>query len=312
MKLDIRLSVIITFFNEQECIQELVERIILILSKIINNYEIILIDDKSTDNSLKVCKDLKKQYNKSIKIISMSRTFGVQQCYMAGLEYSTGNAIITMKSDFQDPPELIIKMIDKFNEGYDVVNTIMIKRNETILRLLVFKLFYIILNILSYPKIPKGCSDYKLLSRKVVNEINKMYEYDPFFRGLPIWVGFKQTFINYESGVRKYGETKSSFLNLKPYKEFFRAVTSFSVTPLYIILLTGFIVSILSFLTLLWSIIVYFAYPSSSPAWTTIISLVLFFNGFILLSLGIVGIYIGKIFESLRGRPRYIVEQIIG
>ena len=116
-----KITVIISFFNEQECIQEIVDNIIVILSNKINIYEIILINDKSTDNSLKVCKDLKKIYKESIKIISMSRTFGVQPCYIAGLEYSTGDAVITIKSDFQDPPELISKMIDKFNEGYDIV-----------------------------------------------------------------------------------------------------------------------------------------------------------------------------------------------
>jgi dolichol-phosphate mannosyltransferase len=303
------LSIVFSFRNEEGNIKELVERI----NKSLNilkdwSYEIIFVNDDSTDNSENILLDLQK--SNPIKIINMSRNFGVDPCVIAGFRHAKGDAIVYLHTDLQDPPEIIPKLIKKFEEGNDVVHTVRSKRHgESKFRLFVTKIAYHIINIISDIDLPIEAGDYKLISRKALDKILMQKEFRPYVRGLSVWVGFKQAFIKYEREARGAGVSKMPLLSKGPVVDFINGVTSYSLKPLYMGIFFGFLSIIFSIFLIIYALFLKFN-GLAIPGATSIIIAISFFSGILLFTLGIIGIYLARIFEQTKGRDQYIIKDI--
>jgi dolichol-phosphate mannosyltransferase len=303
------LSIVLSFRNEEGNIKELIERINTSLNILKDwSYEIIFVNDDSTDNSEKILLDLQK--DNPIKIINMSRNFGVDPCVIAGFRHAKGDAVVYLHTDLQDPPELIPKLVKKFEEGNDVVHTVRTKRHgESKFRMFITKIAYHIIHYLSDLNLPIQAGDYKLISRKALDKILMQNEFRPYVRGLSVWVGYKQTFVHYEREARGAGESKMPLLSAGPVVDFINGVTSYSLKPLYIGIFFGFLSIIFSFLLIIYALFLKFN-GLAIPGATSIIIAISFFSGILLFTLGIIGIYLARIFEQTKGRDQYIIKDI--
>ena len=303
------LSVVFSFRNEEGNIKELVNRINISLEKLTNwNYELIFVNDDSTDNSESILLNLQKKY--PIRIINMSRNFGVDPCVLAGFRNAKGDAIVYLHTDLQDPPEIIPDLIKKHEEGFDVVHTIRTKRKgESKFRMLVTRIAYLLINILSDIKLPIESGDYKLISRKALDKILNQKEFRPYVSGLSVWVGFKQTFYKYERQARGSGKSKMSLLSKGPVTDFITGITSYSLKPLYIGIFFGFLSIIISLLLIIYALYLKFN-NLAVPGSTSIIIAISFFSGILLFTLGVIGIYLARIFEQTKGRDQYVIKEI--
>ena len=312
------ISVIIPSYNEEENIKELYERIIKVLDEInINDYEIIFIENGSSDKSLDILKNINSLNNK-VKIVSFSRNFGYQNAILAGLEYCKKDHACILDGDLQDPPEIIKDLVLKADDGFDVVYGVRKKREATFFKKIGYKLFYFVYQKLSEISVPKEVGEFCLLNRKVINHLIKLREKNLFIRGLRSWVGFNQTGIEYNRMERNKGNAKFSL-----YASFvlgLDGIISFTLIPLRIALLLGLILFIISILYILFvfvtKLLVIFGYKI--PLWLvmpkglTIMNLIMVtFLSLIILILGIIGEYIGKIYTEVKDRPRYIVKEFI-
>ncbi len=303
------ISIVFSFKNEETNIKELVERVNKTLTKLENwKYELIFVNDSSTDGSELLLEELQKNY--PINIINMSRTFGLGPCVLAGFRHAKGDCIVYMDSDLQDPPEIIPKLIDEYKKGCVVVHTVRTKRlGESKIKLWLTKMGYKIINFFSNIPLATEAGDFKLISRKAMDEILKLKELNPYVRGLSVWVGFKQSFVNYERQPRAAGKTNFSLFSITTYFAFLSGITSYSLKPLYLGILLGFFSLIFSFILILYAL--YFKFNSIAvPGSTGIIITVSFFSGILLLNLGIIGMYIARIFEQTSGRSSYIIKKI--
>jgi len=303
------LSVVFSFRNEEGNIKELVNRINISLEKLTNwNYELIFVNDDSTDNSESILLNLQKKY--PIRIINMSRNFGVDPCVLAGFRNAKGDAIVYLHTDLQDPPEIIPDLIKKHEEGFDVVHTIRKKRKgESKFRMLVTRIAYLLINILSDINLPIEAGDYKLISRKALDKILNQREFRPYVRGLSVWVGFKQTFYKYERQARGSGKSKMPLLSEGPVTDFVNGITSYSLKPLYIGIFFGFLSIIISVLLIIYALYLKFS-NLAIPGSTSIIIAVSFFSGILLFTLGVIGVYLARIFEQTKGRDQYVIKEI--
>ena len=303
------LSIVFSFRNEEGNIKPLVKRISTTMEKIENwKYELIFVNDDSTDKSEQILTDLQKSY--PIKLINMSRNFGIDPCVLAGFRNSSGDAIIYLHTDQQDPPEIIPDLIKKYEEGNEIVHTVRTKRKgEGKFRMFLTKIAYIVINTLSDINLPVQAGDYKLISKKALNEILKQKEFRPYVRGLSVWVGFKQDFVFYEREARGEGESKMPLLSAGPITDFINGVTSYSLKPLYLGIIFGFISIVISFLLIIYALYLKFN-NLAIPGATSIIITVSFFSGIILFTLGIIGIYLARIFEQTKGREQYVIKEI--
>lgn len=308
------ISIVFSFRNEEKVLLELVRRVDNVFKEYLKKYEyeLIFVNDDSTDKSLEILMGLREK-NKNIKIINMARRFGVTPCVLAGFSEAKGEAVIYMDADLQDPPELIPELTEKWEEGAEVVHTIRTKRHgENFLKLWLTKKAYKIINYISDIELHENAGDFKLLSRRVVDEILRLKESDPYMRGISRWVGFKQAEVFYERDARFAGESKFRLFNsLNPYREFVRGITSFSSLPLYFALFFGFFVSAISFIYVVVVIITKFL-EMNLPGWSAIMAATLFLGGTILFTIGVLGIYLGKIYDEVKGRPRYIIKNKFG
>jgi len=297
------ISIAFSFRNEEENLPELIRRTKEAIEKTDYNYEIIFVNDASTDNSLNILREYAEK-DKRIKIINLSRRFGYNQGLIAGLNYAKGDAVITLDADLQDPPELIPELIKKWQEGADIVHTIRKKREgESKIKIILTKIAYKIINFLSEVKLPIDAGNFKLLSRKSLNEILKLKEKDPYVRGMACWVGFKQEYIYYIREKRTKGKTHFPFLrSMGPFMEFISGVTSFSILPLLYIVILGIILSCSGIIFFILSI---FHISDFNLA------IMFFLSGIVVFSIGVVGVYIGRIWKEVSGRPNYIVESEI-
>ena len=236
--------------------------------------------------------------------------FGVSAAVIAGFNHVTGDAVIYMDTDLQDPPELIPELVKKWEEGCDVVHTVRTqRRGENIIRMFLVKLAYKVISLISDIEMLQNSGNFKLMSRRALNGVLKLNDPDPFLRGLSIWVGFRQISILYERDARFSGKTKFSLLrSTHIYKDFIRGITSYSAVPLYLSLWAGFIVSLIAFIFIIIVIFYKFSGGIDNTGWTSTMVTILFLGGAILLAIGIVGIYLGKIYEAIKQRPRYLIE----
>ena len=301
---------VIPVYNEQGNLPELYERLVNVLRNDLQvTYEIILVDDGSQDNSWEIIENLHKE-NSNIKGIKFSRNFGHQYALKAGIDYSKGDAVATMDSDLQHPPELTAALYEKWREGYKVVQAI---RKDTegvsIFKSFTSRIFYKIINFLSDIKFNPGASDFSMLDRQVVEELKKIHEGHLFLRGIIPWLGFNKVNIEYVATNRFSGETKYT---VKKMLEFaVNGIMAFSVKPLRLSILAGLIVSLIAFLYIMYAIIVHLIYKITLPGWTSILISVLFLGGIQLISIGILGEYLGKLFIENKKRDNYIISKTI-
>ncbi len=303
------ISLIFSFKNEEKNLDELVKRVHNTISKLNNyDYELIFVNDASDDNSEKILNNLQKTF--PITIINMSRTFGVGPCVLAGFKHAQGDCIIYMDSDLQDPPELIEKLIIEFEKGSDIVHTIRTERlGESKFKLIATKIAYKIINFLSDIKLPIEAGDFKLISKKALEKILKQKEFRPYIRGLSVWVGFKQTYVNYVRDARSQGSTKFPLFSAGPVSQFISGVTAYSLKPLYFGILVGMFSIVFSICLIIYALYMKFT-NIAVPGTAGIIITISFFSGIVLLTLGIIGVYLARIFEEVRGRDSYIIKEI--
>ena len=307
-----KISVVIPMYYEEEVVDICYKRVVNNLKKLSDkyNYEIIFINDGSKDSTLEILKKIASN-DDNVKIISFSRNFGHQAAVTAGIRNLTGDAIIIMDADLQDPPELFEGMIEKWEEGYEVVyGKRKTREGESIFKLLTARMFYNTLNKLSEIEIPKDTGDFRLVDRKVIDVIAALPEHNKFLRGLFSWVGFNQYAYEYNRVNRVAGKTKY------PFKKMFKLATdgilSFSAKPLKIVGAIGIFSVIVSIIILIYSIVSYmFKLNSLTPGWTSIMCTMTFIGGIILISLWMIGEYIARIYEESLGRPEYIIDELI-
>lgn len=313
-------SVVFSFWNEEEVLPELISRAHAALKSLLLDYELIFVNDASTDNSLAMLIE-KANEDKRIKIINMSRRFGVSDCVLAGMQYAKGDAVIYMDADLQDPPEVIPQLIDKWLQGADVVHTIRTAREgESSLKLTLTNAAYRLIRVFSNIDLLLEAGDFKLLSRRAVNELLRLEERTPYLRGLVRWIGFNQVSILYRRQERAAGKTKFPlFRNMfrdmadlrGPVGNLIIGLTSFSLLPIMVLLLTGLVMCAGSLAATLVFIVFAFA-RTHLPALASILIPVFFLSGMQLLGMGVLGIYLGRVYQDVRGRPRYIVDSTIG
>lgn len=308
-KSKIMYSIVIPLFNEELVVNETYKRVRTIMDSTGEPYEIIFVNDGSRDGTLGKVREIAKM-DRNICLISFSRNFGHQSAITAGMDYSKGQAVIVIDADLQDPPEVMLKMIDKWKEGYEVVYGLRIKRKgETFFKKVTAKIYYRILNKLTDVDIPVDVGDFRLIDRKVCDALKKLPERNRYVRGLISWLGFRQTGVEFVREERLAGETKYPFR--KMIKLALDGITSFSYKPLKLASYIGAAISAIGFLYLLVVIFQKLFTDTTVQGWASLIAITLFFNGIILLILGIIGEYIRRIYDEAKGRPIYIVSEIV-
>jgi len=305
------ISIVVPIYYEEENIFPLYERLKEVVADEMGlDYEIIFINDGSKDDSVKNIKKLREQ-DDGIKLINFSRNFGHQVAVTAGLEHTNGEVSVIIDADLQDPPELIIDMYEKYKEGYDVVYAKRKSRaGESFFKKKTAKVFYRLLDFISEVDIPLDTGDYRLISKRVVAQLNNMTEKNRFIRGLVTWVGFKQTYVEYNRDERHAGETGYSLSKMIKFS--LDGITSFSTFPLKIATIFGTLISGVSFIYILRIIYLKYFTEKTIQGWSSIMVSNLFLGGIILLTLGILGEYIGRIYTELKNRPQYIIKDKYG
>ena len=307
-----KISLVIPMYYEEEVANECYEKVSSVLKKLEDkyDYEIIFVNDGSQDKTLEILEEIAKKDEKA-KIISFSRNFGHQAAVTAGLKEVTGDAIVIIDADLQDPPELIPEMLELWEQGNEVIyGKRKTRKGESAFKLLTAKMFYKTLNALSDVEIPKDTGDFRLVDRKVVDVINSLPEHNKFLRGLFSWVGFKQKAYEYERQERYAGKTKY------PLKKMLKlasdGIISFSSKPIKLVGALGILSIFISIIILIYALISYiFKLNDLSAGWTSIMVAITFFAGVQLLSLWVISEYIGRIYDEAKGRPQYIVDKKI-
>jgi polyisoprenyl-phosphate glycosyltransferase len=310
MNRQVKYSVIIPMYNEEAVIEETYRRLKKVMNSTGQPYELLFVNDGSKDLSADIIRDY-CSWDPAVKLIDFSRNFGHQIAITAGMDYASGEAVIIIDADLQDPPELILQMIGKWKEGYEVVYAQRIKRKgETWFKKWSASVFYRVLRASTDISIPVDTGDFRLMDRKVVEEMKRLPENNRFVRGLVSWVGFRQTAIEYERDERLAGETKYPLR--KMIKLCLDGITSFSIKPLKLSGYLGALVSASGFLYLIYVIYLALFTDATIRGWPSIIVSMLIFNGFTLLMLGILGEYVGRIYDESKARPLYIVRECRG
>ena len=303
-------SVVIPVWYEQEVIPILYERLVQTMESTGERWEVIFINDGSRDRSLELLTDLSRR-DARVKVLNFSRNFGHQIAITAGFDYADGDAVIVMDADLQDPPEVLLRMIARWREGYDVAYAVRTKREgETKFKLWTAAAFYRLIRYIADVDIPLDAGDFRLMDRKVVLAMRQLREKNRFMRGLSSWVGYKQIAVEYERAARYAGETKY------PLRKMLRlannAITSFSHVPLQLAMYTGFFFASLAGLGIVIAIVLrLFGHDTLTGQATTLVS-VLFLGGIQLIFLGIIGEYLGRIYDEVKNRPLYLVADAYG
>ncbi len=306
------ISILAPVYNEEPVLRELYQRVQSVMDGTPYPWELVLVNDGSRDGSGEVIKALHEQDSR-VKGLSFSRNFGFQVAVTAGLDHVQGAAVILADADLQDPPEVFPRMIEKWREGYDVVYGVRSSREgETWFKVLTAKLFYRLIYRITEVNIPLDTGDFRLMDRRVVNAVRRMPERNRFLRGMVPWVGFRQTGIPYERRARYAGESKfNSVRQMLPFA--IDAITSFSYLPLQLATYMGFGLAGLSLLAILIVIALRLFAPSDPLlGQATTLVVVLFLGGVQLISLGIIGEYLGRIYDEVKGRPLYLIEEMWG
>jgi dolichol-phosphate mannosyltransferase len=304
-----KLSAIVAIYRDAPAIPQMYSRIADTFKKIDVEYEIIFVNDCSPDNAGEVLANLAKQ-DRRVVVINHSRNFGSQSGFTSGMRIATGDAVILMDGDLQDPPEMIEHFYQKWREGFDVVYGIRVKRAAPLWMQYAYKSFYRLFQAVSYVSIPVDAGDFSLMDRRVVNVLNNLPENNRFIRGLRAWAGFKQTGVPYVRPERPFGRTTNSLVRNVAWAQ--KGILSFSYVPLHAITWLALITVGIAVLGAVALIIVRILLPFASPSgFTTLIVLILFMGGIQLLCLSIIGAYLAHIYDEVKHRPPFIVESIL-
>ncbi|GAC1359509.1 MAG: glycosyltransferase family 2 protein [Herpetosiphon sp.] len=304
------LSIVAPVYNEAAGLNEFVLRLTTELQQLGESYEIILINDGSRDASLEVMRELHRA-DPHVKILSFSKNFGHQLAITAGADYARGHAVIVIDSDLQDPPEAIRLLVAKWREGFELVYAVRESREgETLFKKATARFFYRLIRSVTNVDIPVDTGDFRLMDRKVVDALNQVREHHRFMRGLSIWVGFKQTGVLYRRQPRFAGQT--NYPLGKMVKLALTGITSFSYLPLQLATYLGFMISGLSLLFIVMVVILRLSRSSAFAGQATTLVSVLFLGGIQLISLGVIGEYLGRIYDEVKHRPLYILAEKLG
>lgn len=307
MKINKKISVIIPCFNEEKGIVDFYEELSCVMAANTDQYEILFIDDGSTDLTLDTLLEVYRK-DEHVRVLELSRNFGHQAAISAGLDAAEGDAVIMMDADMQHPVAVIPAMLEKWLEGYDVVYTI---RNDPPdirpFKKITAKLFYKSINFLGNINLPENSADFRLLDAMVVEQFKRITEKTKFLRGLVSWVGFRQYALQYDAAARHAGESKYTLK--KMFKFAFDGITSFSAFPLHISTFIGVFVSLLSFIYAGYAVFIKIFTDEALTGWASLLASVLFLGGVQLLSLGIIGEYLHRIYIETKGRPIYITRK---
>jgi len=305
------LSVVVPCFNEAEVLWETHGRLVHTLTQIMDlDFEIIYVDDGSRDATPDVTREI-QALDPRVRTLRLSRNFGHQTAVTAGLEHASGDAVVLIDADLQDPPDVIVDMVARWREGYDVAYGVRTDRDgETRFKLATAKTFYRLLNRLSETEIPLDTGDFRLMDRAVVDVLRAMPERDRFVRGMVAWVGFRQIAVPYRRAARFAGESKYPFLKMVRFA--LDGLTSFSRAPLRLATWMGFLVSAVALAAITYALFLRLFTNNWVTGWTALFIAVLFIGGAQLLSLGVIGEYIGRIYGETKRRPLYLVEEARG
>lgn len=306
----VEISVIVPLYNESEGIEHLFARLTSVLEELQTTYEIICINDGSQDDTLSKLIEF-WQRNPTIKIINLSRNFGKEIALTAGIDYASGAAVIPIDADLQDPPELIVKLIAKWREGYDVVyGTRRSRQGETWFKRLSATAFYQTIGRMSHVPIPANTGDFRLLDRQVVDAIKKLPERTRFMKGLFAWVGYRQTSVLFDREPRHSGKTTWNYWKLWNFA--LDGIISFSFLPLKVWSYVGVTISFISLLYALMLVVRTLIFGVDVPGYASLMVAILFLGGIQLITLGVLGEYLGRVYEEVKGRPLYLVREEYG
>ncbi|MGE1113286.1 glycosyltransferase family 2 protein [Priestia megaterium] len=303
----VKYSIVVPVYNEEEVIHETYRRLTEVMRSTKEAYELLFVNDGSRDRTAEIIKEYSEQ-DPAVVLLDFARNFGHQIAITAGMDYARGEAVVVIDADLQDPPELILEMIEKWKQGFDVVYAKRTKRKgETYFKKQTAAIFYRFLRAMTDIDIPLDTGDFRLLDRKVCNQMNSIQEKNRFVRGLVSWVGFKQTAVEYERDERLAGESKYPLK--KMLKLSMDGITSFSYKPLKLASYAGVTLSGIGFIYLLVVLYLKLFTDSTITGWSSLIVIQLFFSGIILIILGMIGEYIGRIYDETKNRPLYIVRE---
>jgi glycosyltransferase involved in cell wall biosynthesis len=310
MKQGFRVSIAVPIHNEVSVLPELLSRTLTVLDKIGGGpHELLFVDDGSTDQTFSILEEAAKQDSRILGI-SFSRNFGHQAALTAALNHVTGDVVVLMDGDLQDAPEVIPQFIDKFQEGYDVVYAQRVRRKEAWPLRISYFAFYRLMAQFSDVTLPLDAGDFALMSRRVVDHLQRMPEHHRYLRGLRSWVGFRQIGIPVERSERHSGQSKYGFLRLLKLAS--DGIFAFSIVPIRAAALLGLAAIFLSSLFAVYAILAKIFFYQSPKGFTALLLLITFLSGILLFFLGVIGEYVGRIYEETKGRPIYIIERLIG
>lgn len=301
------ISVILPIFNEENNIQPVYDRLVKSLEHTAENFELLYVNDGSRDRSLELIVELSRK-DQRVKFLSFSRNFGHQVAISAGVDYCSGDKVVFIDADGQDPPELIPKMLNTLKEGFEVVYARRTARKgESTMKLLTAKWFYRILGSITQINIPMDTGDFRMIGPRATSVLRNMPEQNKFFRGQIAWMGFRQTHIDYERDERLSGNTGYSYARMIRFA--LDGITSFSDVPLKLATIGGFFCAGIGFLLILYTLYARYVTQVYQPGWASLMITIVFLGGIQLIGIGIIGEYISRINQNVRQRPLYIVEQ---
>jgi polyisoprenyl-phosphate glycosyltransferase len=304
------LSVVAPVYNEEAILHELYRRLVAVLDGAGLDWELVLVNDGSRDRSPEIMRELHAADSR-VKVVDFARNFGHQVAITAGADYAQGEAVVIIDADLQDPPETILDLLAKWREGYEVVYAVRTERKgETWFKEFTAKAFYRIIYKITDISIPMDTGDFRLMDRKVVEALRTMREKHRFMRGMSVWVGFKQVGVEYVRAERYAGETKYPLKKMLKFA--LDGITSFSYFPLQVATYVGFIAAALAILGIILTVILRLTGSHAFYGQATTLVAVLFLGGVQLISLGIIGEYLGRIYDEVKGRPLYIVREALG
>ena len=299
------LSLVLPIYNEEEVIPELHQRLQEFLKELALDAEVVFVNDGSRDRSMELLREITKDEPR-YKVLSFARNFGHQTAITAGVDYARGKAVVVMDADLQDPPAVVLEMVAQWREGYDVVyGKRRTRAGETWFKLFTAKWFYRVFAAMIPIEVPLDTGDFRLMSRRVVLALRELRETHRFVRGMVSWVGFKQTAVLYDRPGRFAGETKYPLRKMLRFA--IDGITSFSVLPLRFATYLGMIISLLSVLYAVWAMVAHFFFDATLPGWTATVVLISLLSDVQLLMIGILGEYVGRIYEEVKRRPLYVV-----
>lgn len=307
---DIFISVVVPAFNEEDTVYPFYERTKRVLDSLEGDYEILFVNDGSMDRTAENVQEINLR-DRRVKLINLSRNFGKEIAMTAGIEHAAGAVVVLIDADLQDPPEIIPAMVKKWREGYDVVYATRIGREgETLLKKATARAFYWVIRRMAKIDIPENTGDFRLMSQRAVDALKLLHEQHRFMKGLFAWIGFRQTGIPYQREPRFAGSTKWSYWRLWNFA--IEGITSFSMAPLKLASYLGALVALFAFAYAVFLVVRVFLMGIDVPGYASIMVAILFFSGVQLLTLGIIGEYIGRMFNETKRRPLYLIQQMVG